>query len=129
MFLKVNQNLPLSVKFEDAKGNEATVDGAPIWAVSDEALAKLEVAEDGLSALLIPSGKVGSFKVQCTADGDMGEGSKSIMGEMDIDLLPADAVKVGLIAGEPVDQKEEAPVEETPVEEPVPAPVAKKGKK
>lgn len=104
MVLKVSQALPLSVAFADAKGNPAQVEGKPAWALTDESLAILEVAEDGLSALLKPIGPLGSFKVQVSADGDLGEGVKSIVGELAIDLIAADAVSVVISAGEPVEQ-------------------------
>jgi len=102
MFLKVTQKLPLFVAFVDALGNPATVDGAPSWAVSDESLATLDVAADGMSAMVNPIGPVGSFKVQVKADADLGEGVKEIIGEMDIDLMGGEAVSVNISAGEPV---------------------------
>lgn len=104
MFLKVSQQLPLAVAFADAKGNPAKVDGKPQWALTDESLAAIEVADDGMSAILKPIGAIGAFKVQVKADGDMGEGVKEIMGELEIELLAADAVSVVISAGEPVEQ-------------------------
>lgn len=104
MLLKVNQNLPVSVKFKDKFGNDAAVDGVPVWAVTDVALADLEVAADGLSAVLKPKGAVGTLKVQVTADADLGEGVKSILGELEVQLLPGEAVTVELTPGEPTDQ-------------------------
>lgn len=111
MNLKITQNLPVSVKFSDKFGNAAAVDGKPEWSVTDESLASLDVADDGMSVLVKPSGKLGSFKVQCSADADLGEGVKAILGELAIDLLPAEAVKVDLSAGEPVDQVDAAPAD------------------
>lgn len=104
MLLKVNQNLPLSVEFKDAQGNPAKVDGAPQWAVTAPDLADLEVAEDGLSAVLKPKGQLGSLVVQVTADADLGEGVKSILGELPVDLLSGEAVLVSIVAGAPVDK-------------------------
>lgn len=103
MFLKITQKLPLSVEFQDKLGNPAKVDGAPVWAVSDETLATLSVAADGMSAELVPTGAIGEFKVQVSADADLGEGVKSILGELAIELLPAEAVSVAIKAGEPVE--------------------------
>ena len=103
MFLKVSQSLPLFVAFVDAKGNVATVDGAPAWAVSDESLATLVVAADGLSAVIMPVGPLGSFKVQVKADADLGGGVKEILGELDIELVGGEAVAVNISAGEPTD--------------------------
>lgn len=99
MFLKVSDQLPLSVELKDKFGNKALSDGKPSWAVTDEALASLEVAEDGMSAVLSPKGLVGALKVQVSADADLGEGIKPIIGELDIDLLPGEAVSVEIKAG------------------------------
>lgn len=103
MFLKVSQSLPLSIAIKDKFSNPAQVDGKPAWAVSDESLASLEVAEDGLSATLSPKGLVGSLKVQVSADADLGEGVKSILGELSVDLLAGEAVSVEIAAGAPSD--------------------------
>lgn len=104
MFLKVSQNLPLTIEVKDKFGNLAKVDGAPTWAVTDSTLATVEVAEDGMSAVLKPSGSVGTLKVQVSADADLGEGVKSILGELDVELLAGEAVSVSISAGEAVDQ-------------------------
>jgi|WetSurMetagenome_2_1015567.scaffolds.fasta_scaffold251929_3 hypothetical protein len=102
MFLKVNQALPLTITIKDKFGNDAKVDGAPVWAVTDAALADIVASEDGMSATLTPIGPIGSFKVQVSADADLGAGVSTIMGELDIDLLAGDAVAVSIAAGEPV---------------------------
>lgn len=103
MFLKITQALPVAVAFQDKLGNAAKVDGLPVWAVTDESLAKLEVAEDGMSVVVKPTGLVGAFKLQCKADADLGEGVKEILGELDIELLSGEAELVVLAAGEPTD--------------------------
>lgn len=100
--LKVSQKLPLSVSFKDKFGNDAKVDGKPEWALTDPALGSLSVSEDGMSAELQPAGQMGSCKVQVSADADLGEGVKTILGELDIDLLPGDAEVVQIAAGEAV---------------------------
>lgn len=102
MFLKVSDSLPLSIEIKDKFGNMAKVDGAPAWAVTDASLATVEVAADGLSAVLKPVGAVGSFKVQVSADADLGEGVKAILGELDIELLSGEAVAVALVAGQAI---------------------------
>lgn len=103
MKLKVTQSLPLSIKPVDAKGNAATVDGAPAWSVSDATLASINPADDGLSAVLVPLGPIGSFSVQVSADGDLGEGTKTIVGTLAVDLIGGDAVSVEIVAGAPID--------------------------
>jgi len=101
MFLKITEALPLLIAVKDAQGNAAKVDGVPQWAVTDDALATLEVAADGFSALVKPKGPIGAFKVQVRADADLGEPVKEILGELDIDLVAGEAVKVEISAGQP----------------------------
>lgn len=103
MMLKASQKLPISVAFKDKFQNDAKVDGAPQWAVDNGALGSLEVAEDGLSAVFTPAGPLGDCQVQCSADADLGEGVKSIVGSLAISILPADASEVDLIPGEAQD--------------------------
>lgn len=101
MFLKVSDQLPLSIAIKDKFGNTASVEGAPVWALTNDALGSLLVSADGFSAVLTPSGTVGAFKVQVSADADLGEGVKTIIGELDVELLAGEAVSVEIAAGEP----------------------------
>lgn len=104
--LKVTQNLPLILKPVDAKGNPALVDttnGVPTWGISDVSFAELEVAADGMSALLKPKGPLGQFQVLVTADADLGAGVKEILGAMDVETIAGEAVSVVIAAGVPVD--------------------------
>jgi hypothetical protein len=101
MFLKVSEKLPLSLVIKDSQGNPAKVDVAPKWSLSDESLAALEVSEDGLSAVLVPSGSLGSFAVQALVDADLGEGVKELLGELLVDLVSGEAVSVEISAGAP----------------------------
>lgn len=103
MFLKASQNLPLSIQIKDKFGNAAQVDGAPQWAVTDATLGAMEVSEDGMSATFKPAGLVGTLKIQVSADADLGEGVKSILGELDVEILAGEAVSVEIAAGEPSD--------------------------
>jgi hypothetical protein len=102
MFLKVSEALPLSIEVKDIFGNMAKVDGAPAWALTDSALGTLEVAEGGMSAVLKPAGLVGALKVQVSVDADLGEGVKTILGELEVQLLSGEAVSVVVSAGEAV---------------------------
>jgi hypothetical protein len=104
MFLKVSENLPVSIEIKDIHGNAAQVDGAPKWASTDETLATVTASEDGLSALVTPIGPVGVCKIQVSADADLGEGVKSILGELEIELLAGEAAVVSIVAGTPVAQ-------------------------
>lgn len=98
MFLKVSDSSALSIKITDKFGNDAKVDGAPAWSVTDAALGTLTVAADGMSATLQPVGPVGTFKVQVSADADLGAGVTALLGELDIELVPGDAVNLTISA-------------------------------
>ena len=104
MQLKVTSKLPMSLQLVDKFGNVAIVDGAPVWVLTNPALGSLVVAADGLSAELTPTGPLGSFAVQVAADADLGEGIKTISGELPIELLSGDAVTVQIVAGTPIPQ-------------------------
>jgi hypothetical protein len=64
-----------TVSFTDAKGNPATVDGAPTWDASNPAVIdSIIVAPDGMSAKLHITDKVGASNVTVSADVDLGSG-------------------------------------------------------
>lgn len=114
--MQIAQVIAASVAFFDKGGNPAQVDGLPKWGVSDESIASLEVAADGMSAKATAL-KSGSFKFVGTADADLGEGVKQLAFESEeIVVLAGEAVRVQLTLGEPVD----APVVEEPAPEPAP---------
>ena len=105
VFLKVSDKLPMLIEIKDKFGNAAQVDGVPQWAVTDASLAELEVAADGMTAMVKPLGTVGVFDVQVTADADLGEGVKTILGVLPVELLPGEAVSVNIAALAPVPQE------------------------
>lgn len=102
MFLKATEKLPLSIEVKDAQGNVAVVDGAPQWALTDATVGALTVSADGFSAEFIPAGIIGLTQVQVSVDADLGEGVKSILGTLDVEVLSGEAVSVSIIAGAPV---------------------------
>lgn len=95
------QKVRLSVGFTNPVGNPAPVDGVPQWTVSDENIIDLQVAADGLSAEAITKGPLGTAQVTVTADADMGEGTRSITGTLDLEVRASEAVAVGITAGTP----------------------------
>lgn len=108
MFIKTSEQLPLSISIVDMFGNPAKVDGAPVWALTDVDAATVEVAEDGMSAVVKPTGKAASLKVQVSADADLGEGVKTLLGELDLDIVSGEAVSISIVAGEPIPQDAKA---------------------
>ena len=95
------QKVTLSVSFVDAKGNPATVDGAPVWSVSDANVLSVTAAADGLSADVLTVGPLGTAQVSVTADADLGEGVKSLVGTLDVQVVGSEAVAIAITAGVP----------------------------
>ena len=104
MFLKVSEALPMGIEIKDKFGNAAQVEGAPQWAVTSPELATLEVAEGGMSAVLKPTGLVGLLKVQVSCDADLSEGVKTLLGELEVELLSGEAIAVAITPGQAVPQ-------------------------
>lgn len=103
MNIKVTQSLPLSIAITDKFGNPAQVDGAPSWSLTDPSKGSLVASDDGMSAVFTPAGPLGDVMVQVSADADLGEGVKSILGELPVSILAGEAVSVSISAGPPSD--------------------------
>jgi len=112
------QQVTLNVSPVSARGNPALLDGTPVWTTSDDLLVSVMPSGDGLSALVVATGKVGSCQVSVTADADLGEGVKQLTGVIDIVVQPSMAVSLGINSTKPVDAE---PI--TPPATDVPAPV------
>jgi hypothetical protein len=95
------QKVSLAIEAVDAAGNPAPIDGAPVWSVSDETVLELQVGDDGLSAVAVTKGPLGSAQVVVSADADLGEGVVSISGLLDIEVVAAQAVALAIKAGTP----------------------------
>ncbi len=52
--------LDAAVTFIDAVGNPTTADDVPAWSSSDESVATIAAAADGLSAVVTPTGTLGA---------------------------------------------------------------------
>ncbi len=101
IILTTEQKITLAVAPKTASGNVATLDGPPTWTVSDEAVAELVVAEDGLSATVVAK-TAGAVQVTVTADADLDANeTREIAGVLDILIVPAEAVTLGISAGIP----------------------------
>lgn len=95
------QKVTLSIAPVDAKGNPAPVDGVPTWAVSDATLATITPAADGLSAVVTASGPLGTFQANVSADADLGAGTTTITGTLDIQVTASQATSLNIAAGTP----------------------------
>lgn len=88
-----------------ASGAPAAVDGAPVWASSDETVLTVAAAADGMSAE-IDTVAPGTARVSVTADADLGAGTVTITGvseAVDVVLGPSSMASVMTLSlGAPV---------------------------
>jgi len=100
--LKVNLALPLTLKLADEFHNptEAGFDEAPVWSSSDEAVAMVEVAEDGMSAMVKSvEGKLGTSVIQVSGL----VGGKALLGSLSVEMVAGDVAEINVVPGTPVD--------------------------
>lgn len=100
LILGDDQKVTLSISPVDAKGNPAAVDGAPAWSSSDDTILAVTAAPDGMSAVAV-AGKIGDAQISVTADADMGGGTTTIAGALDVSVLAGQAVAFTINAGSP----------------------------
>jgi len=98
------QKVALAIAPKSAAGNPAAVDGVPVWSSSDETVLTLTVAADGFSAEAVTTGKLGVAQVNVTADADLGDGTKTITGVLDVEVKASEAVALDIGAGAPTDK-------------------------
>jgi hypothetical protein len=101
--LTSTQQIGYTINPTDRKGHPAQLDGVPVWASSNEAVATVVPAADGLSATVV-AGVPGDCVISVTADADLGEGVVNLAGTEEIVVVPAAAVTISLTAGEIVEQ-------------------------
>lgn len=100
LILPIDRVVTLSIQPVDAAGNPAPVDGAPVWASSDEALVTVVAAEDGLSAELRPVGALGLAQISVSADALMGPEIRNLTGLLEVQIVGGEAVALNIVAGE-----------------------------
>ena len=98
------QKVALAIAPKSAAGNPALVDGTPAWSSSDETVLTLTVAPDGMSAEAVTTGKLGTAQVNVSADADLGDGTKTITGVLDVEVKASEAVSLDISAGAPTDK-------------------------
>jgi hypothetical protein len=96
------QEVPIALAFETQAGNPAKIDGKPSWSVSDESILSLEVTDDGMSANVVTTGKLGTSQLRIEVDADLGEGVRAVSGTLDIEVVPAAVSKIVINPGQPV---------------------------
>jgi hypothetical protein len=85
-------------------GNPAPIDGKPVWTVSDPTILTLTVTDDGLSATVVSTGKLGTSQVAVSADADLGEGVTTISGTVDVTVQAGAAVTLEVPTGAPTEK-------------------------
>ena len=95
------QKVQVTLQPVTAAGNPATLDGAPVWTVT-EGDATLEVAEDGLSAFLVSGAADVNSTITVAADADLGEGVVALTDTITLAVVAAGASALGLVAGEAI---------------------------
>ena len=95
--INTDQNFPsVTLAITNAAGNPATVDGAPVWASSNETVLTVLAAPDGMSAV-VDTVAPGTARISVTADADLGSGVQTITGvseDVDVTLGPSSMASV-----------------------------------
>lgn len=101
--LSTIQKSTIGIKPVDKKGNPAPVDGVPVWDVSAPGSVSLFPSADGMSCDVLGIAP-GSVQVNVSADADMGEGTKTITGTLDVEVTAAEAAGFAIQTGPVEDQ-------------------------
>lgn len=95
--IRNDQQVAFTLQFEDAFGNVATQLGStPEWGVSDAEVAAVVPAQDGLSAVVQPTGKTGKIIVTVKVDADPDEDVETIVGQAEIEVVAGKAKVIRL---------------------------------
>jgi hypothetical protein len=91
--LPVGFEVEMQVKYVDARGNPATVDGQVIWASSDDDLVTVTVDDQDSTVCTVTTvDAVGNVQVTATADADLGAGTRQLITTCDISVVAGEAV-------------------------------------
>lgn len=101
MQLPDDKTVSATVAYVDAKGNAAQVQGAPVWASDNEAVATVAASDDGMSAVVTPVGPLGSAQISVTADADLGDGVENVVALGTVEVIAGKAVAGNVNFGEP----------------------------
>jgi hypothetical protein len=116
-----SQEAPVTLAITNSQGNPAQVQGAPVWASSDETVVTVSAAADGMSAVVSSVAPGGPARISVQADADLGQGVLTITGvseDINIVVDPAQQASVmTLTLGAP-----QAKAPATPAPSPAPAP-------
>ena len=114
MILTVDQQVAVNVVYRDADGNEARVDGDPVWTVADPTVAEFVPGATAFEGIVRALGPIGTTQVSVRADADLGDGVRELIGTLDIETVAGEAVVANVQAGQPEAQPEPAPAPTDP---------------
>lgn len=100
MLLPDDKTTAAAVTFLDAKGKPAKVDGAPVWASDNEAVATVVASDDGMTAIVTPV-DLGTAQISVTADADLGSGTTTLTGIGTVEVVAGTAVTANINFSEP----------------------------
>jgi len=84
--------LTATATFLDARGNPATPGATPTWTSSDESVATIEVAEDGMSATVTVVGGLGAAQITCTDPESADDNTDDVISVGTVSVVPGNAV-------------------------------------
>ena len=99
-----SQEVSASIAYVDKAGNPASVEGAPVWASSDDSVLTVLAAADGMSATASSTGKLGTAQLTVTADADLGAGVTSLTAMQDFEIIAGAAVAGNFTLGAPTEK-------------------------
>jgi hypothetical protein len=102
--LKDNQNATVTLEVDDIVGNPvtgSTFPSPPVWQSSDPTVVTVTPADDGLSALVDTTGKLGTAQIR--VDGVTTDG-RTLTGIGDTEVVTSGATTFKLVFGTPVDK-------------------------
>lgn len=99
-----DKQIRLAIRPLDRAGQPARVDGVPSWTSSDESVLTVHPEADGMAALCVTVGPVGTAAVKVTADADLGTGVENLEETADFTVVGGRAASLGLSAGQPEDR-------------------------
>lgn len=95
------QKVTLSIAPVDALGQPAVVEGVPVWASSAPEICTVTPSADGLTAVVLTVGPLGTAQISVSADADLTEGVTTISGVLDVQVTASQAVSLAISAGVP----------------------------
>lgn len=104
--LPADKLVSVTIELKDKKGNPAQVDDTPVWSTDNTQVLALEPAADGMSCKVTAVGVLTAspVMVQVTADADLGDGVKPVIGTLEVNVVAGDAALISLTPGALQDQ-------------------------